>query len=234
MGNRVKRLWPFMKADYRAAEEYLQQMAEKGLMLKSLDPLWMGLFPIATYEKVRPQKRKYCIDGFSGDEEKAEEYLQLAKDAGWEITAADYGFAFFVSHEGEEPAPMQTDWQNGYRQIRKSFWRQDIPMGIILLLALALLNTIENFQLWDLLMMKESVSAGVFFIIFILFSLVPLVRAVNFYIRSEKAIRRDTPMQPRTMKTARLLGLTHSFTGIGLTVFCFGVFLKQMIMDWFV
>lgn len=126
MGNRVKRLWPFMKADYRAAEEY----------------------------------------------------LQLAQDGGWEIAAADYGFAFFVSCEGEEPAPMQTDWQNGYRQIRKSFWRQDIPMGIILLLALALINSIENFELWDL--------------------------------------------------------LTHSFTGIGLTVFCFGVFLKQMIIDWFV
>lgn len=221
MGKTVKKLWPFMWADYKTAESYLERMASKGLMLKSLENfVYAGFGYLAVYEKTKPQKRKFCIDGFKGSLEEAERYITMAEDAGWEGITADYGILVFASKEGESPVPMQTDWHNEYRQIRKSFWKFDIPLGICTLLIFAFFAKIESLP--GETFFSEFNIALVYIIAFFIFSLAGLLRAVTFYIRSEIAIRRDVPLNPVGEKRARLWGSLHSLTGICVALIMLG------------
>ena len=96
MGMKVTRLWPFLKADYKAAEAYLTQQAACGLQFKSIGTY--GFF--AKYERTEPQQIQYCINVFSGNREERESYIVLAEDAGWHLEDEMQGRCF--SHRGTE------------------------------------------------------------------------------------------------------------------------------------
>ena len=204
----TKRLWPFVLADNKLAEEYLEQQAAKGLLLERI-----GNFGIlATYSCVEPQERQFCIDGFKGKKEEQGRYLRIAKDAGWDYVTEQPGHIFFVNREGETPVPMQTDWREEYLQIRKGFWKQDIPLGIfasILLLLLAWLWKVLEIE-GGLPMDWRSLYSYACFI----FVLIGFAKAIWFYLKSEFALRRDVPMNLGTMKSAMAWGYGRVVIGI--------------------
>ncbi len=200
----TKRLWPFVLADNKLAEEYLEKQASKGLVLESFD-LW-GF--VASYRKELPQKRAFCIDGFKGDKDEQGRYIRMAKDAGWQYVTEQPGHLFFISNEEETPIPTQTDWREEYAQIRKSLWSFDMPVGIILIgfLALCLAVDPEIFPL----MVKESIQV---FCIY-LFGTISFVKALLFYIKSSLALRKDMPMKSDNWKQAFFWGYIRAVTGI--------------------
>lgn len=221
MAKTVKRIWPFMWADYKSAEKYLEKMAAKGLMLKAIDDfLFAGFGFIATYEVTKPQKRKFCIDGFKGNTEDVERYMVMAEDAGWYVVAADYGILIFASKENENPTPLQTDWKNEYRLIRKSFWKIDIPLGIGALLIIYMFYKLESLE--DVNMFEPINLTLIYILLFFIFSLAGLFRAVTFYIRSELAIRRDVPLKQISDAGAKLWGMLHSVIGLLIALIMFG------------
>lgn len=221
MGKTVKKIWPFMWADYKSAEKYLEKMAAKGLMIKNIEAfIFEGFNSIAVYEVTEPQHRKFCIDGFKGSAEDAQHYITMAEDAGWEGVAADYGILIFASKEGEHPTPLQTDWHNEYQQIRKSFWKMDIPLGIASLLMMYAFYKMDG-------LLEESIFKTfdlntIYILAFFGFSLAGLLRAVAFYIRSTLAIRHNTPLKPLSETHARIWGMLHSINGIVIALFMFG------------
>ena len=79
----VKRFWPFMKADYRAAERYLEAQSRKGLHIHHIDSYGIK----ATYEKGEPRNLKYSVDYYSGEYEEKKSYIKLLEDAGWNHVA---------------------------------------------------------------------------------------------------------------------------------------------------
>lgn len=204
----VKRIWPFVLADNKLAEEYLKQQAAKGLLLEGIGNY--GFF--ATYRCVEPQKREFCIDGFKGKKEEIERYVRLAKDAGWDYVTEQPGHIFFVNQEGTNPVPMQTDWREEYLQIRKGLWSQDLPLGIFLGVMIGLIITLfggigyeEGLPMdW-----RSLYGYAIFIFIFIGF-----IKALWFYVKSEIALRRDEPMKLGRMKQAKLWGYGRAITGV--------------------
>lgn len=212
MGREVKKLWAFSRLDYKAAEQYLQKQAAKGYILKEINQfslLW------ATYEKTEPKEIHYCIDGLSGDKAARQEYIDFAADGGWHLVCQMSGQVVFASEEGKNPPPVQTDWENEYRQMRKSLWKLDIPMGIFIGIFFWFML---KFHLWSFdasLTAVESIGE-ILFDILALSVFIVFLRAIWFYIRSEIAIRQGKPLKPSGLRTGRFWAVMHINYGIGI------------------
>ena len=204
----TKRLWPFVLADNKLAEEYLEKQASKGLILDSINiyGLW------ATYRKEEPQKRRYCVDGFKGKKEEQGRYIRMAKDAGWHYVTELPGHIFFSAEPDTNPIPTQTDWREEYLQIRKGLWSQDIPIGIFLIILLLLLGWLWN--AWNVGPLPIDWEVLYSFAIFG-FILIGFVKAIWFYLKSAIALRRAIPMRKGSMKCAMAWGYTRTILGIG-------------------
>lgn len=205
----TKRLWPFVLADNKLAEEYLEKQASKGLVLESINiyGLW------ATYRKEEPQKRRYCVDGFKGKKEEQGRYIRMAKDAGWHYVAELPGHIFFSADPGTDPVPTQTDWREEYLQIRKGLWSQDIPLGIFTTIFLLLIG-----WLWKALEVEGGLPMdwqSLYSYAIFGFILIGFVKALWFYLKSAIAIRTDVPMKPASMRCAMVWGYTKTILGIG-------------------
>ena len=207
----TKRLWPFVLADNKLAEEYLEKQASKGLVLESINiyGLW------ATYRKEAPQKRRYCVDGFKGKKEEQGRYIRMAKDAGWHYVAELPGHIFFSAEPDTNPIPTQTDWREEYLQIRKGLWSQDIPIGIFLVISLLLLG-----WLWNALEVGVLPIDGEVLYSFAIFGfiLIGFIKAIWFYLNSAIALRRDIPMRQGSMKCAMAWGYGRAILGIGVMI----------------
>ena len=57
MGSEVRRLWMFRGLDYKAAENYLNRQAERGLLLKKIGP--QGI--IAAFDRDESGKRSATV-----------------------------------------------------------------------------------------------------------------------------------------------------------------------------
>ena len=196
MAKTVRRLWPFSWADGEAAAEYLAKQAEKGLILKGLinhlGKTNLGI--IAVYEKTQPQKRTYWVDIFTV---KTEEDI--------------YAYQQEVSEEGESPEPLESDWREQYRCIRRSLRSSDIPFGLgTVLLLLVFLKVEADSGVGAFLKGLLSVEMIPFWFR-ALCGISCLVRSIGFYIRSERAMKENRPIEPRSMESAFLWGSIHQW-----------------------
>lgn len=214
MAKTVRRLWPFSWADGEAAAEYLAKQAEKGLILKGLinhlGKTNLGI--IAVYEKTQPQKRTYWVDIFTiKTEEDIYAYQQEVSDKGWSFVAGVPGMGIYVSEEGENPEPLESDWREQYRCIRRSLRSSDIPFGLgTVLLLLVFLKVEADSGVGAFLKGLLSVEMIPFWFL-ALFGISCLVRSIGFYIRSERAMKENRPIEPRSMESAFLWGSIHQW-----------------------
>ncbi len=140
---RKKRVpWSFIATDYKAIEEYLENMARKGWMLKKI-----GAFSgYAIFEKIPPSNLKFYVDVFKDggplipeNIPDVKEYRGLCQDAGWHfITSQDY-LQFFYAGEGVEPIPIQTDGEMERKLLIKTMLKGEL---IHLALVVVLLRNI--------------------------------------------------------------------------------------------
>lgn len=200
----VNRIWPFVLADNKLAEEYLEKQAAKGLILDGFG----GWGFIASYRVEKPQQRTFCIDGFKGNWDEQGHYLRMAKDAGWKYAAELPGHIFFISEEGQTPIPTQTDFKEEYLQIRKSLWSLEMPVGIVLLAFFILMAALDPTGF--LLTIVESPQILCAYI----FGTIGFVKALLFYVKSSLAIRRNIPISEGNWKAAMFWGYIRALTGL--------------------
>jgi len=204
----TRRLWPFVLADNKLAEEYLEQQAANGFILNGFSA-WGFM---ASYRIEEPQKRAFCIDGFKGNRDEQGRYIRMAKDAGWNYAAELPGHIFFISEEGQTPIPTQTDWREEYMQIRKSLWSLEMPVGIILIAFFILMAALDPTGF--LLTILKSPQVLCIYI----FGTIGFVKAVLFYVKSTLAVRRDVPMTKGNWKAAMFWGYVRALAGIAACV----------------
>lgn len=223
MGKKVTRLWPFLKADYKAAEAYLTQQAARGLQFKSIGSYVF----FAKYERTAPQQIQYCINVFSGNQEDRDSYIVLAEDAGWHLEDEMQGALFFASRNGDTPTPMETDWRSEYRQIRKWYRGYEMPVGIAVLIILVLtsrfLGLVDTTLLDFFSTLNLKDPAALWFILMAVFSGECLYRAAAFYVRSGIAIKRGAPLSLGSTSAAKGRGLVHTVLGV-VTYTVYGIY----------
>ena len=223
----TKRIWPFVLADNKLAEAYLEKQAAKGLILERIGNYGF----IATYRKEEPQDRHYCVDGFKGKKDEQGRYIRMAKDAGWHYVTQQPGHIFFTAEPCTNPVPTQTDWREEYQQIRKGLWSQDMPLGIFTTLFILLMV-----WLWRALEINESLPLNwetIYTYAIFVFIYIGFLKGILFYIKSAVALRRDKPMKPGSFKIAMLWGYARAISGIimfaGLIYRCVSMMLPDMM-----
>ena len=226
MGKEVIRPWFFGALDYKAAEAYLEKQAGRGYLLKAVGTP----YPFsATYQRTEPKQVKYSIDGVFGTEEEKREYIDFAKDGGWHKTAQCGGAIIFASEEGKSPPPMQTDWEEEYRRMRRSLWKTDIPVGITVLGICWIMSKLDV-DFLKALLREEFILAGLL-VLYLFFGFLFFLRAIWFYVRSETAIRTQRPLKPVNPKTGQLWGAMHLLLGISAFLLACGNVIRAINME---
>lgn len=197
----VDRFWPFMKADYRAAEAYLEAQSRKGLHITHIDSNAV----LATYERGEPRNLKYTIDYYNGETKEREAYKTLLADAGWQHVANMDMYMIFASKENATPVPIHTDWQEEYHSMRKGLWRYEIPLGIIAVVAAFFLSR-ESVEITSI----DQWAALLGLVGMIGFGATGLLHSVIVYWKTTWAFHRQTPMVSQSYTRAKALGIAHA------------------------
>jgi len=104
-----------------AVEEYLEQMAEKGWLLKSIK----GAF--FKFKKIEPQKIKYSVDVLNKvsvfdhkDSDVALEYREYCKTAGWNYVCQAGKVQIFYTKDDKETISIHTDEEEKFKSVFKA------------------------------------------------------------------------------------------------------------------
>lgn len=113
-------LFPFDVGEYKAAQAWLDQRADRGWRLKRV-----YLNHLAVFEQAERPSHFVDVDMRKAlDGEPDPDYLQLCSDSGWELVQTLRGMLLFRAKEGMEPVPIQTDggmeWDRFRRKSVKS------------------------------------------------------------------------------------------------------------------
>ena len=202
---------------YMASSRLMYSMSKDGYL-----PAFYGKLD----EKGIPKNVKYCIDYLNLDDaDEAENYQTMPEDAGWTYVADLDKYLIFASKDGETPVPINTDWREEYRLMRKGLWRYEVPMGIIALALLVGLLVIPDIT-FDTI---EQICIGIILWCAGGFGLIGLIYSFLFYWNSGRALKNDEPMKARGEKEARVWGIFHGAFGIVAGI---GVLARYICVDY--
>ena len=124
---------PYEAMNYKAAQEYLDRMAERGWELRHI---YLGC--IARFGRADRPRHFVDLDirQFM-DEEPDQDYLQLCADAGWEHLQTLRGMLFFRAAEGAEPAPIQSDAGLEWERFWRKYARKNLVSSVVVFLLMA-------------------------------------------------------------------------------------------------
>ncbi len=196
--------WGFFSLDYKAMEEYLEEMAEKGWMLEKV-----GSY-LAKFRAVDPRRLKFYVDVFKDNgpltpekNEKSEEYRRLCQESGWIfITSRDY-LQFFYADENSNPVPIQTDEALEQKIVEHTLWKGELS-GVIIFSILAVWILIMSFPVkYTKFLSFTGVAGIILFPILFAFIAVSGVYGIVRIIRARKNIKNGLPLEKPTLKSAR-------------------------------
>jgi len=107
MKTTLRKFFVFKYTECDALKEYLEEMAQKGWLLKDINTY-------LTFEKAEPQKLIYSVEVFEKAsifdtrvEEKAKEYIDYCHEAGWQFVCSVGKTHVFVATD-ENAIPIET------------------------------------------------------------------------------------------------------------------------------
>lgn len=196
--------WGFFSLDYKAMEEYLEEMAEKGWMLEKVGRV------IARFRAIEPRKIKFYVDVFKEGgpltpekTEESEEYRKLCLESGWTfITTQDY-LQFFYADEDSEPIPIQTDEEIEQKIVELTLLRQEL-IGIFIFLIIAVFVLANNIPFrYNRLLSFTGITSTFLFPILCIFTVVPGVYSIFWMIKARRDIKNGLSIVKPTLKSAR-------------------------------
>lgn len=111
----------FMPYECEAAEEYLEAMAEKGWMLKSVTGAFLK------FTQIEAKKIKYSVDVFNKisdldpeDTDIALEYREYCRAAGWNYVCHKGKIQIFCTEDYENTIDIHTDAEEKFRSVFKA------------------------------------------------------------------------------------------------------------------
>lgn len=111
----------YLPYECTAVEEYLEQMAEKGWLLKSVKG------PLFKFTKTKPKKIKYSVDVLDKvsiydhkDTDIALEYRDYCQAAGWTYVCQTGKIQIFYTEEDKKIIPIHTDEGEKFKSVFKS------------------------------------------------------------------------------------------------------------------
>lgn len=209
------RFWPFTTLDYKFAEKYLEEKAQKGLLLSGLD---VNSMPIVWYKKTQPLNVKYCIDGFKHSpyneesEKKYSEYLEMAKKSGWNHVCEINYMQYFVSDVNSNPVPLHTQEETEFEAIKIPYRKFEMPLTLICLFVMIFMNHVTDGEIIEKVMQGFSMLTLLFAGSIIL--LIGLIRYIFFLLRGSKAITKKEVGSNTKNTVAKIWGSFYNAVGL--------------------
>lgn len=205
MKNKTKWVfWGFFSLDYKAMGTYLEEMAEKGWMLKEVRRY------IAKFKAIEPQKIKFYVDVFKEGgpltpekTEESEEYRKLCQESGWIfITSQDY-LQFFYAYRDSEPVPIQTDEEIEQKIVEHTLLRNELR-GILIFAIIAVFILVRNIPIrYTNLLSFTGVTSTFLFPILCTFTAIPAVYSIIRMIKDRRNIINGLSVTKPTLKSAQ-------------------------------
>lgn len=217
MGRVTFRWCHFLVVDAKAAEDYFNQMAQRGWQFRG------SFLGIARFDRtdgpplshwVEPFQRK---DGQDGEDYRREQagYRALCADAGWDFVEEKDGLRIFRAQPGRDPTPLQTDPRldfetNWTKVLRDQQWRA-LFVGAFWVFDFLILRRGLIFS-WQAFLSPALLVCGLLLTLFLLAFL-----SYGFYLghrrrRCRRALDRGEDLPRPGVRGARLRGLSPLVT----------------------
>lgn len=219
--SKTKRVfWGFLFLDYKAIEEYLEEMAKKGWMLEKLGR-WT-----AKFRAIEPQKLKFYIDVFKGEgpfspenTEETEEYRNLCKESGWNfITSRDY-LQFFYAEEDTDPTPIQTDDALEQEIVKTTLWKMELLSAIILAIV-SIFAIRAYFPPKFRFLLSFFGVAGMLFPLLFISVITPVLYSLIRFLKAKSDISKGLPIErPNLAGAKKRMVVLHGITFILVIIY---------------
>jgi len=197
-------IWSFFELDYKAMEVYLEDMAQRGWMLKKINQLY------ATFEEITPRKVHFTVDVFekagalvSENTEEAREYRELCEEAGWHFIDARRHLQFFYSEAEQRPTPIQTDLETEKRIVSSSLWKSQVGNYIYNLVIFSILMYMNFPITHENLLRNTGIMLAVLLPLFWGFSVLVLGYLLFLRYRMKKSVDRGEVFSKRNYSKAK-------------------------------
>lgn len=203
-------LFYFQPMDYKAMEEYFEEMAAKGWMLERMKAMYL------TFRACKPARLKFTVDIFpeislfeGQGKQEAREYREFCERAGWNFVTSFTKFQVFCAPKEEELVPIQTDEEVERKLVQKSFWGSELYLAALAILYILIKG--KEYLHFPYRYLFSNFSM-VLYLIFPLFVLVlSLMPADYFYTlwRAKRDIKKHRPVRYRNLRQAKRLAVVE-------------------------
>ncbi|ERK28922.1 DUF2812 domain-containing protein [Clostridium intestinale] len=223
---RDKKTTLFIYSPYEcsAVEEYLEIMAGKGWMIKSLRK------PFFKFKRIEPRRLKFSVDIFEGistldprNSEKALDYRAYCEAAGWEYVCQQDKIQVFYTEDYDKTIDIKTDNNEKFKAIVKSSLSGLSNTLFIAILAILNICIQAFFNIDGMITSNIGVLAVILTIAFIIYNFISLASFSKWAIKTKKILEDGRYIEYNTYKQLKskniFINLYAVLIGLGVPLF---------------
>ncbi|MGN0377988.1 MAG: DUF2812 domain-containing protein [Butyrivibrio sp.] len=211
-----KKIFTAAQYDFKAIEEYLEEMACKGYMFTEIK----GIF--WCFEKCEPTKLRFQVDNFDkatifdgASEGETTEYVEYCEQCGWHYITGNGKMQFFYTKD-ENAVPIQTDAELELKNVVKSTLKSNIfswfmlPAVFLLNIVIGMLQIFDNtYGIFTNNISGDNLMCiGVgFYVVYILVTIASVLRFVIFVGRSRRSIAKGGGLKFYSGRATAIYGM---------------------------
>lgn len=198
--------------DSEAMCRHFEQMAEKGLMFKSVKGLTY------CYEWCEPKKVRFCVDCFdkatsfdTNAEPETLEYIEYCEKAGWHYVCTNGRLQYFYTDDSSA-VPIRTDSSASFKSVVRNTLKANavawFVLPVIYFLTIFMWLFRDNYYSF-VQMAADGMWHSIFFayIIYIFIAAASVTRFLIFYFRNRKRAREGGEIRYYSVKSTKLYGV---------------------------
>lgn len=208
----------FFSYEYNSIREYLEEMALKGWLLKSI----MGYS--FKFTKTEPKKLKYLVEPIDKNSSSETQNLSSSipsieyyESAGWKYICEKGNLNIFYSEESSSLLPINRDENEKFKCLFKSSLFEIFPnLLIILILSFNIYNQISNGSIVYLLTSNLSLLSIIALILFTITNVIEIIFFISWSIKAKKAINNGLAIPCSSFKKFKRKNLIKKVINISI------------------
>ncbi|ATD54551.1 DUF2812 domain-containing protein [Clostridium chauvoei] len=206
IGNTKWVLFNLLPYEYKALENYLEEMALKGWKLKNMRGY------LLKFKRIEPKKIKYSVDimdkisFFDGkNSESALEYREYCKAAGWEFVCEREKIQIYCSESDLSNNPIHTDEEEKFNCIFKASLKY-VLSSLIIILSVGFTQYISTFGSYEANFLANDMQIFLLFIlsIFIIHGIIGVVNFVIWGVKGKSALKKGEVVSYNCFKAMKI------------------------------
>ena len=203
--------------DAKAAQAELDELAASGWELEELEFVTARFRRTDTPRVCWVEPARWRSAGRKDTERRAE-YLELCREAGWELMDESRGLWYFRAEEGTSPAPIQTDetveWETVWRKVLFDRAWNLLFIGIFWTVHFWVRAVWHGFFLWEPLLSNHALGITAILQVLLLAEVAYGIYLVRYRHRCRRAVGERKPFPVPGRAGARLRGSFHLGVGV--------------------